>query len=747
MSQRQGSLTCREVLNAAKSSGLYVSPHEFASVASGPNVGGMEHDVHEDTANNRFYKFTKGDHFGQNKDIHEYLTRHEIANELWPSLGYKFHGITQSPFTGDTQSVMSMNRIEGTHPEQHEIHDWFKSSGFEPHGGEAVSGTGQSLGQWSWRDPNTGTVISDTHTKNFIKTSKGLVPIDVDITPGPGYKIGNKDKKIVHNKRHTVEISPSMNAFCPTGKGGGQDSHCSPSSKNLEIHGAGIVRLEINPSKVGLRNWLNQLPRGTELRGLLYKGNVYIWEGREGETEIYHEDVGRALTGSNLLSQKKRFVVHIRDGEINVSTYEQKKADEGIREWANSNGITINAFCPTGKGGGQDATCSPTSKGTGQQQQAPTIPVKSGMKDVPKSGFIKKAFKTARNIVRSFNAKLDALKNEVGWLPVIKQVNAASAFTKRVTQAFYKGLETRYGRKVAISIMASGQALGWAAMAKGIYLPLVSVWGSIPAAGVAEIMLQAAKGAKAFKKASSVAFNASIPTFNADVIVANGVEVPVIGGPIDIDALAQQMIKTIGNAYLKWIEDNKDELLSAMSGMEDSQDVPTENAFCPTGKGGNVDPHCSPSTKGKGAVQQSKDEAHPDVGKVATPEEWKAALKKAKQKLKTVTPPTKEELQAAQEGVARLGANMYRKNLSGNSNDRRKRRNQLLAEFGDGKVCPCVYCGIKVGHGTMEQDKIITTAKGGRYRVNNLVPACSGCNKHRSDKPFDEVIKKIKVGE
>jgi 5-methylcytosine-specific restriction endonuclease McrA len=47
----------------------------------------------------------------------------------------------------------------------------------------------------------------------------------------------------------------------------------------------------------------------------------------------------------------------------------------------------------------------------------------------------------------------------------------------------------------------------------------------------------------------------------------------------------------------------------------------------------------------------------------------------------------------------------------------------------------------------MEQDKIITTAKGGRYRMDNLVPACSGCNKHRSDKPFDEVIKKIKVGE
>jgi hypothetical protein len=35
--------------------------------------------------------------------------------------------------------------------------------------------------------------------------------------------------------------------------------------------------------------------------------------------------------------------------------------------------------------------------------------------------------------------------------------------------------------------------------------------------------------------------------------------------------------------------------------------------------------------------------------------------------------------------------------------------------------------------------------RGGRYRLNNLVPACSGCNKHRSDKSFAEVIKKVKV--
>ncbi len=202
------------VLEAAKKGKLFIPPESLARVTKSPNVGGQEHDVHEDAENNKFYKFTKGGRFGQNKDVHEYLERNEVANELWPSLGYKFHGITQSPFDGTPQVVMSMNRIEGTHPEQQEIHDWFEQNGWEPHGERSSSPDDEDLGQWEWRDPKTGTIIGDTHTKNFIKTAGGLVPIDVDILPGKNrgekgyYRIGMKSLNM-----HRIGKSSLMNKY------------------------------------------------------------------------------------------------------------------------------------------------------------------------------------------------------------------------------------------------------------------------------------------------------------------------------------------------------------------------------------------------------------------------------------------------------------------------------------------------------------------------------------------------------
>ena len=159
------------------------------------------------------------------------------------------------------------------------------------------------------------------------------------------------------------------------------------------------------------------------------------------------------------------------------------------------------------------------------------------------------------------------------------------------------------------------------------------------------------------------------------------------------------------------------------------EDEAVDNAFCPTGKGGGVDPSCG---KGKGKAPRKGSHA--------------AAVELAKAKLKSAPKPTDQEISEAKEGLARLGANVYRRNLVGNSKDRAKRRDALLREFGDGSKCPCVYCGTSLTHGTLEQDKIYTTAQGGRYRLPNLVPACSGCNKHRSDKKFSEVIKRVAPG-
>jgi len=173
-----------KVLDAAKQSQFYIEPDKLQHITSRRNVGGLEHEVFEDPQSGRFWKLTKDGHFGQNKDLPEYLARHAMANQLWPELGYTFHGVT-SDHRGDARAVLSMNRVDGPQPAQDEIQEWFTSRGWVPEGDRYEDDQGNDLGQWRWKDPETGTIVGDAHSKNFVRTSTGLVPIDVDILPGP----------------------------------------------------------------------------------------------------------------------------------------------------------------------------------------------------------------------------------------------------------------------------------------------------------------------------------------------------------------------------------------------------------------------------------------------------------------------------------------------------------------------------------------------------------------------------------
>lgn len=80
--------------------------------------------------------------------------------------------------------------------------------------------------------------------------------------------------------------------------------------------------------------------------------------------------------------------------------------------------------------------------------------------------------------------------------------------------------------------------------------------------------------------------------------------------------------------------------------------------------------------------------------------------------------------------------------LRGNSTDRARRTARLLAEFGDGETCLCVYCGIKLAAPSLTQDRIVSGTQGGRYRLANLLPACLRCNQGRelSDKGIIALI-------
>jgi hypothetical protein len=174
-----------QVLRAAEKGGFLKNAQDFEGLRQGRNVGGMEHDVYEDPKTGRFVKFTKGGHFGQNKDLPEYLERHALANKLWPELGYKLDGVIKDPQTGEPQAVVSVNKIGGSPPSQDEVQAWFEEHGWQPNGDRAYDDDGNDLGQWNWTDPRTGTQLGDAGAANFRKTPDGkIIPIDVDLIPG-----------------------------------------------------------------------------------------------------------------------------------------------------------------------------------------------------------------------------------------------------------------------------------------------------------------------------------------------------------------------------------------------------------------------------------------------------------------------------------------------------------------------------------------------------------------------------------
>ncbi len=115
----------------------------------------------------------------------------------------------------------------------------------------------------------------------------------------------------------------------------------------------------------------------------------------------------------------------------------------------------------------------------------------------------------------------------------------------------------------------------------------------------------------------------------------------------------------------------------------------------------------------------------------AAPEEFAAARATANAKIAAAPRPSAADVARNRDLIGR--SSRAGGELRGNSRDRFIRTQKLLAEFGDGEKCPCVYCGHNLTASTLTQDKIYTAAQGGRYRMDNLLPACLPCNQARSD--------------
>jgi hypothetical protein len=129
---------------------------------------------------------------------------------------------------------------------------------------------------------------------------------------------------------------------------------------------------------------------------------------------------------------------------------------------------------------------------------------------------------------------------------------------------------------------------------------------------------------------------------------------------------------------------------------------------------------------------------------MAPPEMLSAARAKAAVKARAVPKPSAETLAKYREAAVKIKAGKLRPGgeFRGNSAARRRSRENLLKEFGDGTTAPCVYCGVLLGAGPppppgqVQRDKIITFSDGGGYQLPNLVPACASCNASRNDAVF-----------
>lgn len=176
----------------------------------------------------------------------------------------------------------------------------------------------------------------------------------------------------------------------------------------------------------------------------------------------------------------------------------------------------------------------------------------------------------------------------------------------------------------------------------------------------------------------------------------------------------------------------------------------TANAFCRTGKGGKVDPHCSPGKKTtKATPTKTTTKQQPSPEHLASKEEHAESRQLAMEKIRNAPVPSKKdvkkackEIKKARKGLGRAGG----ESRGGSAASRRKQRQNLFKEWGGEEkgyvVCP--WTGLRMhwtndasanpnGYPTFERGKIFTKIQGGGYQLPNLIPESFTANRSRND--------------
>lgn len=235
--------------------------------------------------------------------------------------------------------------------------------------------------------------------------------------------------------RYAIAVGPAVtdNAFCPTGEGGGIDPTCSPG-------GSAVAKLSDAYERA---------------KDLSYEDiDRTIAEVTEGKSKEQLQTLVTSFGISGKYPSKAKLVEQI------IRKIKQRKSSAERVKTIGNEELVLQAFCPTGEGGGLDNTCPPSTGGGSLMDRAQEA-VK-GITD---------------KVGGSVSAYLDKLPG-------------GKALREKMAQ-LKQGLEARYGKRTALAIVGTANAISWGAFVAG---PMVGYPNYIPASGLMAVGAVLAEG-------------------------------------------------------------------------------------------------------------------------------------------------------------------------------------------------------------------------------------------------------------
>ena len=343
------------------------------------------------------------------------------------------------------------------------------------------------------------------------------------------------------------ESSEVLNAFCPTGEGGGVDPSCSPGGiddvTGLPLNKDGTVTLYHHTSadKAAAIRKTGSLKSAGE-------PDVYVTTTKETNTGYGSHAVAIRFNPEALQiddefpNGRKDFKISVGKpgGSIKVRVDNALTAN-APNQFKFETSEVLNVFCPTGEGGGVDASCSPGGD---------SASVKDAAEDYAKNGTKSKAFKE--------------------WFGDSKVVDE-----KGEPLVVYHGTDMEFDefKKGVVQPLGGPDA-------QGFYMTSDKKYAGGYGGKVMPVFLSIRNPYYAPKDSFE---HTQIKTAQMESLMSRGHDGVIFTGdvsgkyPSEYVVFSPSQIKAVANR-----------------GTFDPKSAKILNAFCPTGEGGGIDPSCSP---------------------------------------------------------------------------------------------------------------------------------------------------------